>query len=393
MATMACYTRTMMMDGPLRKSFEKVHGTTLGELARRCIDHHGLTDTFAIVDFAELERSVMAWKEGLPTVRPFYAVKCFSDPNVMAFMKRHRLGFDCASEREMRSVLELGVGPEDILLSHPVKRPVDVAFAEAAGVFHVAVDGPTELSKFESRRGFRFFLRIRVDDPSARVPLGKKFGALADEAAETLTRARELGLDVCGISFHVGSACQTPQTFERAISEAKRTADMATEMGFSIRYLNIGGGFSRHNFAACASVIRRGLESSFPSTEVIAEPGRFFAETCVSLFTRVNGCRKGRAKREYWISEGLYGPFNCSLYDGQNLVPEPLDTGGETFDSLLWGPTCDSADCVCESVQLPELHEGDWLLFRHAGAYTFAGCCDFNGVRSTSIQKFYFYMR
>jgi diaminopimelate decarboxylase len=48
--------------------------------------------------------------------------------------------------------------------------------------------------------------------------------------------------------------------------------------------------------------------------------------------------------------------FNCILYDGQNpeyrIVRSPLlpsvaaSSEATTFKSTLWGPTCDSADCV-----------------------------------------------
>jgi hypothetical protein len=44
-----------------------------------------------------------------------------------------------------------------------------------------------------------------------------------------------------------------------------------------------------------------------------------------------------------------------------------------TFTSTLWGPTCDSADCVYKDVSLPLLRNGDWLCFPNAGAYTVAG--------------------
>jgi hypothetical protein len=43
------------------------------------------------------------------------------------------------------------------------------------------------------------------------------------------------------------------------------------------------------------------------------------------------------------------------------------------YASTLWGPTCDSADYLYKNVQLPELRNGDWLMFVNSGAYTVAG--------------------
>ena len=79
----------------------------------------------------------------------------------------------------------------------------------------------------------------------------------------------------------------------------------------------------------------------------------------------------------------------CHRYDGQNptyrVLRSPLlpavSAAEEAvkFSSTLWGPTCDSADCVYKDHMLPQLRNGDWLLFPNAGAYTVAGACDFNG--------------
>jgi ornithine decarboxylase len=60
-----------------------------------------------------------------------------------------------------------------------------------------------------------------------------------------------------------------------------------------------------------------------------------------------------------------------------------------TFESTLWGPTCDSADYLYKNVQLPELRNGDFLMFVNSGAYTVAGACDFNGIAMTQPNKYY----
>ncbi len=101
----------------------------------------------------------------------------------------------------------------------------------------------------------------------------------------------------------------------------------------------------------------------------------------------------------------MYGSFNCILYDDQKPQPEimrsPLlpvitkddDDGSNevTYPSTLWGPTCDSADYVYKDIQLPQLRNGDWLMFTNTGAYTVAGACDFNGIEFTTPNKFYVY--
>lgn len=54
--------------------------------------------------------------------------------------------------------------------------------------------------------------------------------------------------------------------------------------------------------------------------------------------------------------------------------------------SSVWGPTCDSIDCVCPSVPLPStLEVGDWLGFRGMGAYTICAASRFNGFETSNV--------
>jgi diaminopimelate decarboxylase len=55
--------------------------------------------------------------------------------------------------------------------------------------------------------------------------------------------AKQLELNVVGVSFHVGSGCSDPSVFERAIAAARSVFDIATNFGFTFCLLDIGGGF------------------------------------------------------------------------------------------------------------------------------------------------------
>lgn len=52
----------------------------------------------------------------------------------------------------------------------------------------------------------------------------------------------------------------------------------------------------------------------------------------------------------------------------------------------IWGPTCDSIDCVNPSVRLPgALRVGDWLGFDNMGAYTICAASQFNGFNISKV--------
>lgn len=105
--------------------------------------------------------------------------------------------------------------------------------------------------------------------------------------------------------------------------------DLGAGLGFNMSLLDIGGGFTGH-FDSCGNVmfgdiattINGALAAHFPpesGVQVIAEPGRYFAETAATLLTPIYGTRDrtdgtgGPIKKDYWITDGLYGSFNCIL--------------------------------------------------------------------------------
>ena len=87
-------------------------------------------------------------------------------------------------------------------------------------------------------------IRIRCDAAVAQCQLGMKFGCNAyTEAPKLLQLAMTLGLNVIGVSFHVGSGCNDPPVFRKAICSAKHVFEYASSLGYNFNLLDIGGGY------------------------------------------------------------------------------------------------------------------------------------------------------
>jgi ornithine decarboxylase len=109
----------------------------------------------------------------------------------------------------------------------------------------------------------------------------------------------------------------------------------------------------------------------------------------------------GAASKEksfmYYVNDGVYGSFNCLLFDHAQAFPKVLaaksravrhkDSAwlGDWFECSVWGPTCDSMDCISKKTLLPELAIGDWLFFEEMGAYTCAAASRFNGFELSRV--------
>jgi ornithine decarboxylase len=344
------------------------------------------------LNLGTLEQVYDEWTETLPHVKPYYAVKCNPDPRILKVLADRGSNFDCASPAEIQAVLDLGVCPERILYANPCKRSDDIVFAKDKNVVRTTFDSVCELKKIA--RAFehcvskpRLVLRIRADDPSARCNLGAKYGAEEHEWDVLLFTAKTLGLDVIGVSFHVGSYASSRDVFKVALEKATRAFELAKEHGYAPHIIDIGGGFSSAHGLPGAETL-----SAPPGVELIAEPGRYFVEKIATLYTPVIG-KKGSG---ITISESLYGAFNCILFDhAQPRVKEVLDELGNKIAQgpegpiTIFGSTCDGGDVIYKEYCLPlGIRDGHWLVWENCGAYTSAACTNFNGLGFNSRKSF-----
>jgi len=334
-------------------------------------------DSFYTLNISVLKRVYKEWTEALPHVKPYYAVKCNPTPVIVETLAKMGSNFDCASPAEIELVLSLGVEPERILYANPCKRVEDIRFAKENGIMRTTFDSVCELKKMACLfPDCKLFLRIRADDPSARCNLGIKYGAEEHEWDVLLFTAKTLGLDVVGVSFHVGSFASSITAFEDAMEKAEKAIELAREHGHDPRIIDIGGGFSSMSGLPKTISAPKGLK-------LIAEPGRFFVERVMELHTPVIGT-KGSGLT---ISESLYGAFNCILFDhAQPQLKEVRDELGNKIEGqpikrTIFGSTCDGGDVIYKEYELPDGTDlGSWLVWENMGAYTSAATTRFNGI-------------
>jgi ornithine decarboxylase len=206
-----------------------------------------------------------------------------------------------------------------------------------------------------------------------------------------LTRAAQLGLQVRGLSFHVGSQCLSPDDFVSALEEARQVFDQASAAGLPLEVLDIGGGIPAPYREAILSMesycqaLSSALDATFGDlpVRIIAEPGRCLCAEAVTLVTSVIGKSMRGGRPWYFIDDGLYGSFSGKVYDHADF---PLFAEGDQDRPLspcvVAGPTCDSTDVVARDQLLPDLDVGELLLAPSMGAYTSASATGFNGLET-----------
>lgn len=343
-------------------------------------------------------------------------MKCNDDYGVVRILANCGAGFDCASRNEIQKILSLGVEPSRIIYANPCKQASMIKYAAKNNVEMMTFDSEAELQKikclFPDAK-----LVLRILPPSnfqIKCKLGMKFGCNPAKARPLLQTALALELNVIGVSFHVGSGCKEAEAFAAAIQQARMVFNLALEMGFHMTVLDIGGGYPGQEnagitFSEIAIVINRALDKYFPDgegVEIIAEPGRYMVASAFTL--AVNIIAKKIVARDmleendeivpkastsdeqtimYYVNDGIYGSFNCLFFDNdhQTVTIRTLkDEEEATYECSVWGPTCDSIDCIVKSAQLPMHEVGDWLYIQDMGAYTVAAASTFNGMQPPS---------
>ncbi|GIX93590.1 amino acid decarboxylase lolD2 [Caerostris extrusa] len=148
-------------------------------LARANIYKYLSEEPFLVFHCAEAEKKVKEWKEAMPRVAMFYAVKVNSDPALLRTLAALNVGFDCGSKNEIDAVINLRVPANRIVYSNCYKGASHLRHAVQLGVDFTVFDNRDELVKIKLLHPCaQLLLRIKIVASSAFVPMACKFDVI-----------------------------------------------------------------------------------------------------------------------------------------------------------------------------------------------------------------------
>ena len=356
-----------------------------------------------VIDHEKLRDNYREFRENLPKVQVYFAVKANSNPEIVKTLFEMGSSFDVASMPEFMIVYEnIRKMPakerqdwiwDKIIYANTIK-PIETL--EALDKYNplVTFDNLEELKKLRQHAPHAgLILRIRVPNTGSLVELSSKFGAHPGEAVDLIVSAFDMGLVVEGISFHVGSQCTN---FENYVQALQLSADIINEVETrtekKLRILDIGGGFPvKYNpevksFKILAKQLTSEIKRLFPKDmQILAEPGRFLVANACSVVAKVVGKAFRDKKPCYYINDGVYHTYSGQVFDHSNYPVLPFKEG-ETHISAVFGPTCDAFDTITLSAELPDLEIGDLVYSENIGAYSHASSTYFNGFPPAKVM-------
>jgi ornithine decarboxylase len=351
-----------------------------------------------VVDLEAVAEAYESLKRALPMATIYYAMKANPAKPVMRMLAEMGSSFDCASIYEIKDAIDAGAPAERLSFGNTIKKQGDIAAAWRLGVPMFAFDCEAELEKLAvAAPGARVYCRLFMDGAGSDWPLARKFGCGVDMARDLMIRAKELGMDPYGLSFHVGSQQRDVGQWDVAVARTAALFTDLAEAGVKLRMVNIGGGFTatyrtdapdqNDHATAVIEALTKHFGNRMP--EIVVEPGRSLVGNAGILQSEVVLIsKKDYNDKERWVylDVGKFGGLIETMDEAiQYRLRTPHDHDGkDRMPVIIAGPTCDEVDVLYRNCgyTLPEaLSVGDKIEFLSTGAYTSTYCSvGFNGL-------------
>jgi ornithine decarboxylase len=339
-----------------------------------------------VVDLDVVRENYHSLRRWLPLAQVYYAVKANPAPEIVRMLVDVGSSFDVASRGEIDLCLANGARADKISFGNTIKKQSDIAYAYDKGVRLYAFDSECELVKLaESAPGSKVFCRILMTCDGAEWPLSRKFGCEIEMAKDLLVKARELGLDPYGVSFHVGSQQRNTGAWDQALGSASAIFRECAHRGIHLSMVNLGGGFPTKYLKTVPMVeaygesIFQALSKHFGNRipETIIEPGRGMVGNAGIIEAEVVLISKKSQDEDevrwVYLDIGKFGGLAETMDESIRYPIVSERDHDRKVPCVLAGPTCDSADVLYEKEPYPlpiSLEIGDKVLIEGTGAYT-----------------------
>src|SRR3989344_7414200 len=321
------------------------------------------------------------FKKHFPKSSIYYAMKADAEKGVLETLAAEGSCFEAASVHELHILKELNIPADRILYGTSVKPVSHIKEFHDYGVNRFAFDSFPELDKIAAiAPKARVYVRVSVNDTGSIYRFSEKFGTVHENVVPLLIRARELGLEHYGISFHVGSQAGNREAWAHAIRSLVPVINHLDELGIRIEILNIGGGFPCTYASSDEEITLQEISETVQDEykqlpykpQLVLEPGRAMVADAAVLVTSVISKVERIEHTWLFLDAGVYnGLFETLAYQGgiryriTSLRPS-YDVGESIF--ALAGPTGDSWDVVSREAHLPsDIGQDDRLVFHSVG--------------------------
>ena len=352
---------------------------------------------FYLYSLTQIRGNYNAYQTALEGIESIigYAIKANNNLTILKHLRELGSGAVLVSGNELRIALAAGFDPKRTVLNGNGKTVAELILAAEHGVM-INIDSEFDLAHVreaarEVGKVANVLIRINPDvDPEvhAYVSTGiknSKFGIRNERLHWFLDEIKaEPLLSLVGVHCHLGSTIKKVRIFRDATILMMEFIEKIRDVGFDLRYLNIGGGLgidyekTGESIPTPSHLIDSIRDVLTDDIGLIIEPGRSIIGNSSVLVNRVTGVKTNGNKHFIVIDGSMAELIRPSLYDAYQHIDfiEPINGEVVTYDVV--GPVCESADFLGKDRPLPTPHEGAGLVVYDAGAYCYAMSSNYN---------------
>ncbi len=351
-------------------------------------------------------------------VHLLYASKAYISPLVAQLMAEQGFGLDIVSGGELAVAQRAKFPMTHISFHGNNKSEAELRVALKLGVGRIIVDNWSEIERVarlaqELQTRPAVILRVAPEvetDTHRYLQTGhasSKFGfALTEAKAACKYILYETSLRLVGLHAHTGTMLREVRPYQECLACLMQLADeLYSETGWWPEEVSPGGGWAVDTIDVIATTSAPSIETlaqalqtsmelglaqtgkALPAPSLILEPGRsVIARAGVAVYSI--GARKTTSGgvTYLFVDGGMADNIRPALYSSV-YTALPVEDVTRPVEEMVCisGRYCESGDILIEKVQLPRMHEGEYLLLPTVGAYCLPMASNYNLVPRPAV--------
>ncbi|WP_445717540.1 diaminopimelate decarboxylase [Flavobacterium sp.] len=320
-----------------------------------------------------------------------YAVKALSNISVLNYLKSLGSGLDTVSLQEVLLGLHAGFDPRDIIYTPNGVSMEEIETVANFGV-QINIDNLSILEQFGTKHpNVPVCIRINphvMAGGNANISVGhidSKFGISIHQLPHILRIIENTKMHINGIHMHTGSDILDVEVFLYAAEILFETAKNFKDLDF----IDFGSGFkvpykkddietNVEEFGTKLTKRFLAFEKEYGRPLTLAfEPGKFLVSEAGYFLAKVNVVKQTTSTVFAGIDSGFNHLIRPMLYGSQHHIENISNPKGKERYYSVVGYICET-DTFASNRRISEIHEGDILCFRNAGAYCFSMASNYN---------------
>lgn len=321
-----------------------------------------------------------------------YACKALNNTAILKLLKNEGSGLDTVSINEVKLGLRAGFAPNEIIFTPNCVGIDEIKEAVELGV-HINIDNISILEQFGAIYGNSVPCCIRLNPHimaggNSKISTGhidSKFGISIYQLRHVVRVVKSNNMHINGLHMHTGSDILDAGVF---LQGAEILFDCAKDFP-DLTFIDFGSGFKvaykENDVTTDIEELGQLLGSRFlefckeygRDLELWFEPGKFLVSEAGYFLVKSNVIKQTTATVFVGVDSGLNHLIRPMLYDSYHEIVNISNPDGKQRIYTIVGNICET-DTFGWDRKLTEVHEGDILCFKNAGAYGITMASNYN---------------